>query len=251
MQAFHFSSYESPLANRAELDRHKEILPEAAFRQEYLAEFISKGGAVFDKITNAFENYRFPVLNDRLGAELIHIGIDWGRRKDRTAIAVVAKSGDCIRLIHFRLLKNMEYNQQIQVIQSICRLYPQAELIPESNSLGDPLISQLKEAVPNKITPFFTSHTSKQNLIETVATLFEKGELRLPCQPGGAVNAEIKDLYEELCSFEVVENRGGTFSYSAPSGKHDDSVIAFCLAVAGKVTKKGSGVLIGVKASGF
>ena len=89
-------------------------------------------------------------------------------------------------------------------------------------------------------------------MIETVNSMFEKGEIRLPSCANGAVHPAIKDLFEELLAFEVVETgKSGIYSYSAPSGKHDDAVMAFCLAAAGKI-RKGSGmVLKGVRAAGF
>ena len=253
MQAFHFSSYDSPLANIEELNRHKEILPEYAFRQEYLAEFISKHGSVFHRIENSLEPYSFPVSQRQAGIDEIFIGIDWGFRKDRTAIAVISKSYEgIIRLLNFKLLKNVEFNEQIRIIARICEEYPAAEVIPESNSLGDPLIAELEAAVCNKISPFFTSHTSKQNMIETVNSMFEKGEIRLPSCANGAVHPGIKDLFEELLAFEVVETgKSGIYTYSAPSGKHDDSVMAFCLATAGKLRKGNGMVLKGVRAAGF
>ena len=251
MQAFHFTSYDSPLANKAELDRHRAILPDSVFRQEYLAEFTNKQGAVFHKLAEALEQYSYPV-KERENHGLKYIGIDFGRRKDRTAIAVISKQGNEIRLLNFRLLKNCEYNTQISIISSICDMYPSAEVIPECNSLGDPLIAELKGAVCNKITPFYTSHTSKQNLIETVVSMFERQEIRLPADSAGAVKGEVKELFEELCAFEVVETgKSGLYGYSAPNGKHDDGVMAFCLAAAGKVRKGSNMGLIGVPASGF
>lgn len=44
---------------------------------------------------------------------------------------------------------------------------------------------------------------------------------------------EINDLINELSIFQYEIARGGTVKYSAPSGYHDDCVMALALALAG------------------
>ena len=249
MQAYHFTSYDNPLANVAELNRHRQILPDAVFRQEYLAEFISRGGNVFPKLPNALKCYDFP-QRENIGKGVYHIGIDWGRHKDNTAVCVVQKQGDRIRLVGFLLLKNMEYSRQIQEIARLCEDFPTAEIIAEDNAMGGPQVEGLDNAVTNSIYPFHTGHTNKENLIETVVSHFERGEIELPSLSCGAIHPDIKELFEELSCFEITQQRGGMYVYSAPSGKHDDTVIAFCLAVAGKKHRSGM-VLRGVRCDNY
>lgn len=68
---------------------------------------------------------------------------------------------------------------------------------------------------------------SKAELIESIAVEMEGGALRL------GQTGDREKLRDELEVIERFARRSGSVSYSAPSGKHDDLVIALALAVFG------------------
>ena len=69
--------------------------------------------------------------------------------------------------------------------------------------------------------PFATTARSKAPLIEGLALAIERGELALLNDPV---------LVGELASYTLEQLPGGGYRYSAPSGSHDDTVIATALA---------------------
>ena len=256
MQAFHFTSFNNPLANHEEILRQKQIISDAAFRQEYLAEFITPEGAVFPDVEKALKYYEFPLLFDPSGDDYLadyHIGIDWGRENDRTAICVIKherleNGKKRSTLVYFDVFGNMQLTEQVFIIAGICERFPTAEVISEKNNFGFAANELLEPLITNSITEYNTSKESKPLLIERTKAAFERGEIVLPASDDTATspNRDIQILFDELRIFECKEKAKDHYVYSAPAGKHDDAVIALCLAVSGKLTH-GVSTLHGVR----
>ena len=49
---FKYSSYDSPLINKADLDERSRNLPNHIFKQEYLAEFLDNGSGLFINVND-------------------------------------------------------------------------------------------------------------------------------------------------------------------------------------------------------
>lgn len=236
IKSWRFTSYDNPYIDKDQLDKHKELLPEKVFRQEYLAEFIAGGGSVFRRLGDAWQVYPYPQLpeKDEWGIPYT-IGIDWGRHTDSTAVTVIKHDVEKCRLVNHLILTGIGYAEQIEAIKRICEQYPEATVIPESNGLGDPLVEQLKQEINNPVLPFTTTATSKKNIIESLAYILETGGLELPAQEEHDVlSPVIPEIMEQLTSYEVKASSNGILSYSAPSGKHDDCVMSLAFAVCGK-----------------
>ena len=240
VRSWRFTSYDNPFINKDELDRHRTLIPEKAFAQEYLAEFVAGGGSVFRRIAECFQEYEYPAIPDP--GSIISIGIDWGRHNDRTAIIAVEYSfGEC-RVIDSCLITNTRYEQQIVKIKNFCaRFRTNAIITAESNGLGDPLIEQLEQATNKKIIPFQTTAITKRNIIETAAMLIEQKAVVFPSiNSHGVQVSACPELTEELTSYQAIEKPGGNIAYSAPVGKHDDLVMAFCFALSGRKNSRSS-----------
>ncbi|MBA3873665.1 MAG: hypothetical protein H0X30_31415, partial [Anaerolineae bacterium] len=90
----------------------------------------------------------------------------------------------------------------------------------ESYSIGSPNIEALQqEGLP--IHPFVTTAASKPALIESLALAIERRDLAL-------LPDDI--LLDELANYRMERLPAGGYRYSAPSGLHDDLVIATALA---------------------
>ena len=236
IKSWRFTSYDNPYIDPQQLDRHKELLPEKVFRQEYLAEFIPGGGSVFRRLADAWKSYTYPQLpnEDEWGIPYT-IGIDWGRRNDSTAITVIRHDLGKCRLVNHILLTGIGYSEQINAIQQICEQYSEATVIAESNGLGDPLVEQLKETISNPVIPFSTTATSKKNIIESLSYIIETGGLELPAIDNhGVLSPAIPELMDQLSSYEAKASSNGILSYNAPAGKHDDCVMSLAFSVCGK-----------------
>jgi len=72
--------------------------------------------------------------------------------------------------------------------------------------------------------PFTTTSATKQAIIQGLQNAFENGAIRV---------LDDAVLVGELLSFESKRNASGSFSYSAPDGMHDDTVMSLAIAWSG------------------
>ena len=94
--------------------------------------------------------------------------------------------------------------------------------------MGGPVIEQLQRD-GLKVKPFMTTNASKTEAIEALALAFERGEIRILNDPA---------LIGELQAFEAKPLPSGLMRYDAPSGGHDDTVMALAIAWQGIAGKK-------------
>jgi hypothetical protein len=214
-QAFRFSSYANPLIPPAELDAIRQMTPERVFRAEYLAEFIDDDGQVFRGILAAATA---PADAQPQPGRRYVAGLDWGRHNDFTAVVILdAEQRAVVALDRFR---EQSWAVQRGRLAALCARWQPAVIWAEANSIGGPNIEALQaEGLP--VRPFQTTAQSKRPLIEGLALAIEKEEIAL--LPDEA-------LLNELAAYTMERLPGGAYRYSAPSGLHDDLVIALALA---------------------
>jgi hypothetical protein len=220
-QAHHAPSAANPTLDEAEIEAARQSLPERIFAQEYLAQFLEDGGGVFRRVTAAVDSSLVadphlarPVRDGRAYV----IGVDWGRHNDWTVICVLdAREKAVVAVDRFT---QIDYAIQMQRLRAMSDRFPGAQILAESNSMGGPLV----EALQSQMLPvraFQTTHASKSSAIEALALAFERGELRLP---------PVQWLVDELISYEQERLPSGGMRYGAPSGGHDDGVMALAIA---------------------
>lgn len=213
--SFHFTSYDNPLIPPSEIDSIRRITPEHVFKEEYLAQFLSDGGQVFRGVREAVDTSPLP------GHQREHryvAGVDWGRENDYTCIAIIdADEGRLVALDRFR---QIGWELQRARLKTLYNQWQPTVIWAEANSIGSVNIEALQsDDLP--VRPFQTTHSSKAPLIEGLALAVERRELRL--LPDDV-------LLNELSTYGMTRLPGGGYRYSAPSGGHDDSVIALALA---------------------
>ena len=89
-----------------------------------------------------------------------------------------------------------------------------------AEQIGQPIIEQLtRDGL--RIQPFTTANASKAQAIEALALAFERGDIRIPNDPV---------LVSELVAYQAEKLPSGQLRYGAPSGQHDDTVMALAMA---------------------
>ena len=208
----------NPFIDPAEIESAKEDLTDLAFSQEYLAAFVTWAGAVFRKITDAVS------LTSPSGKAAV-IGADWGRTNDYTVFAVISDAGEVLEIDRFR---GIEYSLQRARLQAIYERYGRPMILAEANSMGGPVIEQLaRDGL--RVKPFLTTNASKSEAIEQLALAFEQGTIRIPNDAA---------LIGELQAFEAKPLPSGLMRYEAPSGGHDDMVMALAIGWQGVAGRK-------------
>jgi hypothetical protein len=227
---------ENPHIDFREIERIFSTTPQHVFRQEILAEFLKGEGVVFRNIMaclNASLNVKpdhhrdWDSTKEQWQYHEMIAGVDWGKLADFTAISVVCKQ--CAEEVALDRFNQIDYHFQRQRLAALSERWNIKRIIAESNAMGEPVIEELGRAgLP--VEGFATTATTKPPLIESLSLAFEKEE----CQ---WLNIPIAT--SELEAYEVDVNLAtGRPKYGAPSGLHDDTVIARALAWHGVTTRK-------------
>jgi hypothetical protein len=223
------SSYSNPYISTEELDETRRTLPEDIFRQEILGEFVDSGGEVFVDID------RYCVLNnytDKKSGMKYYGGVDFGRQNDYTALTIFDDDGNVVYCWRER---QKSWAEIIQHIANKLREYDALTQV-ECNGIGDVLYEQLKNKW-NKVEPFITSNTSKQNIVEDIIYATNENKIKLPTeQLNPALYAELK-----MFSYEY-SMKTRKIQYKAIEGAHDDTIMSLCIAYNTLKERKTKGV---------
>lgn len=200
----------NPYIEPKEIALAKNDLTDLAFAQEYLAQFVSWAGAVFRRIQDA--------VHDHSSEPGGIIGVDWGRTGDYTVFVALSARGHVVAIDRFR---GLEYSVQRARLHAFREQWAIGSwIVAEQNSIGGPVVEQLQaDGLP--VVGFLTTHMSKSSIIESLALAFERGIIHIPNEPA---------LIGELQAFEAKPMPSGGMRYGAPSGVHDDCVMALAIA---------------------
>lgn len=213
-----FPTSTNPYIPAEEIEAARRDLPDRIFRQEYMAEFIDDAGGVFRGIMAA------AIAPEQSEGDPGHeyiIGVDWARFNDATVFAVF--DATLMQCVYIDRMTNTDYGRQRSRLQALYERFEPGEVIAEYNSMGGPQIEALQDlGLP--VTEFTTTNASKKEIIDSLAHGFETSALAIIPDPV---------LIGELQAFEQDRTKGGTITYGAPAGMHDDTVIALALAYSG------------------
>jgi phage FluMu gp28-like protein len=192
-----------------EVEGARRDLPEAVFRELYEAEPSDDEGNPFGLAHIAACTVDGLSLGDPVAW-----GWDLARAQDYTVGIAFDFEGDVCRFVRFQ--KPWEETLDIIVEQT-----GGVRALVDATGVGDPIVERLQKIGWNFERFVFTSST-KQQLMERLALAIQHHAIRFPRGP----------ISIELEGFEYEYTRLGV-RYSAPSGDHDDCVIALALAVSG------------------
>lgn len=216
-KAFHFTSYDNPFVERAELDSTRDQLPERVYRQEILAEFLEDGGSVFRNIVACLTAPLDTTPETHAGHHIV-AGCDWARESDYSCFSVGCVT--CRQEVSRDRFNQVDYHVQTQRLQALAEKWKPVSILTELNSIGAPVFEMLqRQGLP--VVGFTTTAQSKPPLIENMALAFERSEWQWQADPVWTAELE---AYER-----TVSPTTGRSSYSAPAGAHDDTVIARAL----------------------
>ena len=210
------SSYSNPHIPAAELDSLKTLMPERAFQQEILAQFLEDGGGVFRRVREASTLQQ----QDPADGQYI-IGVDWGRSNDSTVFCVINAATK--QQVFMDRMSDTDYASQRLRLKALAERYNNAAIIAEANSMGQPNIEALQN-MGCYVTAFTTTNATKANIIQALELAFERGEIAL-----------LADEYQitELMAYQSEKLPSGLVRYGSPEGLHDDTVMALAMAWSG------------------
>lgn len=210
-------SAESPLVSKRFLNIQRELIPERVFRIEYEAEFADSEGRIFKTeaieaclVTHMKETFEEPVV----------VGVDFGRYKDYTVVAVLSGTSLSCELRELHRFRGLRYSHQVERIAEVLSRFNSPRVLCDSTGIGDPIYETLMAACPDAAVKGVTfTQQFKDDVITRLAWLIDCGRLAM---------LPHVELMRELSHFECV-TEGGTDRLKG-IGDHDDTVIAVALA---------------------
>lgn len=211
--AHHWTALDSPYFPREEFERLRREMPERIFRQEILAEFLEGGGEVFRNVDGCV-----GPLGVRDGYTVL--GVDLAKVRDWTAIHALNSQR---MTVETQRMQRVDWSlQKLRIIETYRRLDAVRALV-DATGVGDPIVEDLRKA-GLQVEPVVFTGPLKSALVENLMLLFEQGAIRIPQDP---------ILIDELKGFTFETLPSGRDRYSAPDGRHDDTVMALALAAWG------------------
>lgn len=224
-KAFQFPTSSNPHVPADELLEIKRTTAAKAYSQEFEAQFVGDGTSVFRSVHKAAT----AVLKEEPepGHQYV-IGADFARTEDFSVFLVLDVNTKSV--VWIERTQNLDWAIQIGLLRSLANRYSPLVIVAEKNAVGDSVVQQLTDfGLP--IYPFYTSNPSKVMLVNALAYAFDNGEIKIPDDP---------ILINELLSFDAQPTSSGMTRYSAPSGGHDDMVMALMLAWHGADSQVGA-----------
>jgi hypothetical protein len=211
-QSFRASTLENPFIPAEEVEAARKELPPEIFAQEF-------EGIPTDDGANPFG---LEALRGALGAwstePVVVYGVDLARSIDFTVVC---------GLDAYRRVVTLDRWQAPWAVtkDKIRRMVGQTPLVADATGVGDAIVADLEDAGVSVTRHVFTQ-ASKLRLMQRLVAAFQGKELTIPDDPA------VKWLQNELEAFEFEYTATGV-RYEAPSGEHDDGVMALALALFG------------------
>jgi hypothetical protein len=217
-------TWRNPFVKPQAISDLRNNLPSDVFEQEVAARFMKDGVGVFRNVDQCIKPGLFgpngdPIWEDPIPGRRYAVGVDLARKKDWTVITVL----DTVRkhVVYFDRFNRIDWETQKRRILEVSKRYNNALVCLDSTGLGDVIHSDLHGAGVNTEGYTISGSKPKQQLIDKLRVNVEFGRISYP---------QIKPLIYELDIYEYEVTSQGNVKYSAPSGKHDDCVIALALA---------------------
>jgi hypothetical protein len=214
-ESFRAPSSSNPYIPPEEIESARRELPEDAFAQEYLAEFLEESAGVFRRIDSIVEGTLDPDYSPEYMHEYV-IGWDPAKYQDYSVITLM--DATTRKVVWFDRFNQIDYMYQVMQVIAIAKKF-NAFVLMDSTGAGDVVFELLREKYPN-CDGYLFNNTSKKILIET---------LQLGIQDKAFTMPNILVVINELRQFEYHLSPSRNIIYSAPIGCHDDCVISLAL----------------------
>jgi len=233
-ESWHATSADNPFLAESPEDKRGSVPPHI-FEREYLAELPDDGGQVFRDLDDQLftGTYTVDVTQEHdPGGEFVGevarptnavtppvaIGADFARSRDYRVTTAVDAHGE---LAYYHRARNESWDGIEDHIRSVHATY--GDIVLADASRDNKIVADLAGAGVN-IEPVTFSPKTKKQLIETLATLVESGDLTVPdVEALDQLHLELRQLQEDVSD-------SGYTRYHAPDDGYDDSVDSLALA---------------------
>jgi hypothetical protein len=219
---------DNPFVPRENIEFARKKLPNRLFRQFFLAEFLDDG-SVFSGIENClfghpdeFESIHLDTerwIDVEAKQKTVIIGADWAKSVDYTvffAIDVLSK-----KVVGFERFNKVSYGNAVKKLWQFAKSFNSVlHCLHDKTGVGT-AIDELVQGLPFAVTGITFTNSLKTQMVSDLIVAIENAWLLLP---------RWRTMLEELEFYSVETNQLGAMFYSAPDGRHDDTISSLLLA---------------------
>lgn len=214
-KSFKYSTYDNPYIDKKEIDEARRQLPAPVFEQEYMANPMENAANPFGS-----QNIK-DCIKLQSNQESVCYGIDLAKSYDWSVIIGLDAGGNVCYLDRFQ----KDWHSTKQVIKSL----PRKPMLLDSTGVGDPIFEELQREGLMVEGLKFTQNSKQQLMVGLQNAIHQK-----------TIGYPYGVIVDELEVFEYQFTASGV-KYSAPSGFHDDCVMALALALNMYTSRMGTG----------
>lgn len=217
----------SPLITPEKLEQEKRTIGEYDFNREYNAAFIDDEfsylpSSLVLKCTDDYELNREPVSVEKLKGEYL-IGIDFGKHADHSAIAILQKLGEELRLVYLHEFKlETPYTAVIGTVGVLNEAYAFEAGYLDQTGVGEAPYEEIRRFMPAMEGVTLTPPV-KVDVLGKLKLALEQGLLTLP--------RDNSELLVQMTNQRCQPTAAGALKFTHPSGTHDDQLWSLALAV--------------------
>lgn len=194
----------------------KASVSQRVWEREYLAREQNEAGTVFTQFRDCITE---GVLRPPQRGRRYVGGLDLARLQDETCLVIIDR--DTHEVVYLGRWSHLDWSFQKAKVATIATDYNRAKLIIDRTGVGEVIFNELQRSGLN-VEPFVFTSDSKKDLVEKLSVFLETRRVSIP---------DDEELIRQLDAFSYKLTATGRVQYGAPSGIHDDMVIALGLAV--------------------
>jgi phage FluMu gp28-like protein len=217
----------NPTVPREKLELERKTIGDFAFNREYNAAFMDDQfrflpSSLVLNCTDQYELNEDPLRGDKYQGQYL-IGIDFGKHTDYSAIAVLEKTDDNLRLVYLNELPlETPYTAVIGTVRRLHDAYAFTAGCLDKTGVGEGPYEEIKQFMREMEGITLTAQI-KEDLIGKLKLTLEQGKLTLP--------NDNQQLLIQMAAQQCEPTKSGTLKFSHPTGTHDDQLWSLALAI--------------------
>jgi phage FluMu gp28-like protein len=226
-KTYTWPSRSNPLISESRLELERKTTSEQEFNREYNALFMDDQFSYLPSslLLGCTDDYQLnsdPTQGEKYHGQYL-IGIDFGKHADHSAVAILQKLDDQLRLVYSKEFPlDTPYTAVIGTVRRLNEAYGFAAGCLDQTGVGEGPYEEIKQFMP-AIKGLTLSASVKEDVLGRLKLAMEQHKLTLPRGDSR--------LLVQITAQQCEPTLSGTLKFSHPPATHDDCLWALALAV--------------------
>ncbi len=227
-KTYNWPSAMNPTVTSEQLELERRTIGDFAFNREYNAVFMDDQFSFLpSELVLGCTDDEYALNRDPLQAEKYRgqfmIGIDFGKHADHSAIAILEKVDDNLRLVYLKELPlETPYTTVIGTVRRLNEAYAFAAGCLDKTGVGEGPYEEIKQLM-REMEGVTLIPQMKEDIMGKLKLALEQGRLTLP--------RDNPQLLIQMTAQQCETTKSGTLKFSHPTGTHDDQLWSLALAI--------------------